>query len=344
MVRLTVQRAAWLQHVHATADAYGPALVPVVKGNGYGVGRPVLHDLVAAGLGTGSVAGQPTGDARRWVCVGSVSELVDVPVGLDPLVLTPALAPPPPASDDRPDPVLTVGSVHHVEALRGWRGRVMVKLLSSMHRFGASTDELEPLLRAVGLAGLDVVGFALHLPLSGDDRSRLDEAAQWCRWLDALPAPLGHRELWLSHLSPAAVTALAARHDDRTVRVRVGTALWHGVPRGDFVRLGAAVLQTRRVRAGDSLGYRDAVAPCDGTVVVIGAGSSHGVHPLDHADPSRRSPFHFARRRLHLVERPHMHVSLCVVPDGEPCPTVGDVVDVQQPLIDVRCDEIDWQP
>ena len=69
MVRLTVSRSAWLQHVRATAEAYGPALVPVVKGNGYGFGRPTLHDVVADGLG------MSTGDASRTVCVGSVAEL-----------------------------------------------------------------------------------------------------------------------------------------------------------------------------------------------------------------------------------------------------------------------------
>ena len=53
---------------------------------------------------------------------------------------------------------------------------------------------------------------------------------------------------------------------------------------------------------------------------MIGAGTAHGVHPLDDG----RSPFHFARRRLALLEPPHMHTSMVVVPAGEPGPEEGD--------------------
>jgi hypothetical protein len=71
---------------------------------------------------------------------------------------------------------------------------------------------------------------------------------------------------------------------------------------------------------------------------MVGAGSAHGVAPL--ADG--RSPFHFARRRLGLHEAPHMHTSMAFVPAGEPCPAVGDRVDVQRPLITTAVDEVVW--
>ena len=75
-VRLTVQREAWERHVAAVA-AEVEGLVPVVKGNGYGFGRPTLHP-VAAELST-----------RR--CVGTVHELDHVAPGVTPVVLTPTL-------------------------------------------------------------------------------------------------------------------------------------------------------------------------------------------------------------------------------------------------------------
>ncbi|MDO9175052.1 MAG: hypothetical protein Q7V62_09620, partial [Actinomycetota bacterium] len=74
----------------------------------------------------------------------------------------------------------------------------------------------------------------------------------------------------------------------------------------------------------------------------VGAGSTHGVAPLDHDDPARRSPLHFERHRLTLLERPHMHTTMVVVPHGQPCPQVGDRVDVQRPLITVTVDELEW--
>ena len=72
----------------------------------------------------------------------------------------------------------------------------------------------------------------------------------------------------------------------------------------------------------------------------VGVGTAQGVHPLE--NPDRRSPFHFARQRLPLLERPHMHTSMVVVPAGTPTPRVGDRVDVQQPLIAVHADELEW--
>jgi len=319
-VRLTVRRADWSAHVQATAAAYGPALVPVVKGNGYGFGRGELHH--AAGV------------FANTVCVGSVHEVHDVPASLQPVVLTPTLRAP---ANTRP--ILTVGNQDHVAALAGWHGRVLIKLASSMHRFGTGPSGLPALQSSVSATGLQVVAYSLHLPLAGDDDARRAEIEYW---LPQLPADA---DLWVSHLQPASFAALAAAHPHRRFRIRVGTALWHGVPRRDFLHLTADVLHTRPVSAGALVGYHHTPAPHDGTLVVIGAGSSNGIAALDEPDPTNsvgRSPFHFSRTRMPLLERPHMHASLVVVPNGAPCPKVGDQVDVQRPLISTNADELVW--
>lgn len=319
-VRLTVRRAMWRAHVARTAAAYGPAMVPVVKGNGYGFGRPLLHDLVDG-----------FGPAGSTVCVGTVHELHDVPAALRPVVLTPTLVAPFSAA-----PVLTVGSVEHVAALRNWGGEVMVKLASSMQRYGVVPEGLDELVGAVQRAGLGTVGFALHLPLAGGDDDRRAEIEAW---LPRLPTGV---PLWVSHLAPQSFHALVADHPDRTFRIRVGTALWHGIPRGDFLHLGAEVVQTRPARRGELAGYHRSTVPFDGTLVAIGAGVAAGIAQLQSDDPMRRSPFHFARTRLQLLEAPHMHTSIAVVPEGAPCPRVGELVDVQRPLLATTADEIVW--
>ena len=318
-VRLTVHRADWLAHVHEVAQAYGPGLVPVVKGNGYGLGRLVLHDL------TRDLAGQ--------VCVGSVHELADVPAELSPIVLTPSLARP---TDLRP--VLTVGHLDHLAPLAGWPGRVMVKLASSMRRHGVSPADLPALLAAVADAGLTVEAFAIHLPLAGDDTARLAEVHAW---LPHLPPGV---PLWVSHLQPQSFAALCAAQPDRQCCIRVGTALWHRAPRGPFLRLSADVLQVQPIRAGEPAGYFHSPAPHDGTLVTIGAGSAHGIVALDPAAPGQPplSPFHFARRRLTLLEPPHMHATLVIADDSAPAPAIGDRVDVQRPLITTQADELEW--
>ena len=90
------------------------------------------------------------------------------------------------------------------------------------------------------------------------------------------------------------------------------------------------------MRAQERAGYRLVAVPADGMLVMVGAGTAHGVHP----QPDGRSPFHFARRRLALVEPPHMHTSMVFVPRGVPVPSVGDAVDVQQPLTYVHVDRV----
>lgn len=118
--------------------------------------------------------------------------------------------------------------------------------------------------------------------------------------------------------------------------IRVGTALWHADK--SHMQLSADVLSVESVSAGTPLGYRGIRATEDGTVVVVGAGSTHGVSQLD----GGLSPFHFAKRRLQMIEKPHMHSSMLFIPEGSPQPKVGDWIDVQRPLITVVTDELQW--
>src|SRR6478735_5070955 len=147
-LRLTVQRAAWESHIDSVA-AHIDGLVPVVKGNGYGFGRPTLHPLIKS--------------LADFVCVGTIYELDGVADRVTPIVLTPSLVPPPTQSSGL-TPVMTVGTTGDVDALAGWHGRAIIKLQSSMRRYGASPAELEYLTVAVRTAGLDIVGYSLHLP------------------------------------------------------------------------------------------------------------------------------------------------------------------------------------
>ena len=320
-VRLTVQKAAWRQHVTTIAQAYGTALVPVIKGNGYGFGRAALHALAAELVGP-----------IEHVCVGNTHELDAVPANITPVVLTPALVPP--AIEGAA--VLTVACTEHVDVLRGRRGDVMVKLASSMRRFGASIDELPTMMRAVEHLGLGVAGYALHLPLTGSDEARVAEIETW---LPHLPHDV---PLWVSHLEPAAMNALQAKYEPRTFKVRVGTALWHGIPKVDDLQLHADVLRTQPIGVGEIAGYHHTRAPFDGTLVVIGAGSAHGIAPNDSPSKQALSPFHFARTRMTLLEPPHMHTSMVVVEADAQAPKVGEWVEVQRPLITTQVDDIEW--
>jgi hypothetical protein len=303
-IRLTVRTTMWRSHVAGVVNRV-EGLVPVVKGNGYGFGRVQLARLAAEFTDT--------------VAVGTVHELDGLPAGLHPVVLTPTLDPPGSESV-----ILTVGNASHVERLDGWRGRVIVKLVSSMQRYGGDPSLIE---HARSL-GLDVVGVSVHPPLAGTATDHRDEVVAALAGIDpAIP-------VWVSHLDPDTYETLPPSH---TYRLRLGTGLWHGDK--SFLHLGADVLEVRPVASGTPAGYRQRPVPGDGHLVMIGAGSANGVAEL----PGGSSPFHHEQRRLALHEPPHMHTSMAFVPADQSPPRIGDLVDLQRPLITTLVDEYDWQ-
>jgi len=314
-LRLTVQRDAWLSAVHATARQFGD-LVPVIKGNGYGFGASMLmqHALLLADT----------------IAVGTIYESRTVPTSHAPMVLTPV-------GDDiasltvHPRTILTVGSSRHVDTLHrlGFRGRVVIKLRSSMNRYGIDVDQVDDMRRAVFAAGCELAGWSLHPPLPTAESDHASEASSWLSQIDdVLP-------LFVSHLSPDSLSALRTRYPNHRIIARSGTELWLGDK--THVRLSTEVLEIRRDLTGTA-GYRLTNVPHGASIIMVGAGSSQGISPL--ADG--KSPFHFGNHRMALLELPHMHTSMLCVEPTAPCPTFGDAIDVQQPMTRVTPDVIDW--
>ena len=314
-VRLSVQRRAWQQSVDAQA-ALRPGLVPVVKGNGYGFGRTTLMPIA--------------GELSNQIAVGSVYEADDVPDTHTAIVLTPHVGQLPthlPASA-----VLTMADIDHVSAAsaQGWTGNVVIKLQSSMRRYGTTPENLALLEHAIRDGHCTPVAYSLHFPLVGTSADHVHEIEQWL--------PRLHPELpvSVSHLDIDAYAQLIQRHPNRHFQIRCGTSLWHR--ERSLLSLTTDVISSRAVNAGDIVGYRGITIPADGHLVLVGAGSAHGVHALDDG----RSPFHFNHRRLVLLEPPHMHTSMLFVARELACPGLGDRVDVQRPLINTDVDELEW--
>ena len=312
---LRVDTPAWMRHLDDLAGRV-TGLIPVVKGNGYGFGT---DELVRRARGYSVV-----------VAVGTEHELSGLPDDLAAVVLSPTLTP-----SARPRTIHTIGNDAHLEALARVGGHAVVKIRSSMNRHGALAEDSPALVNRCQRTGIEVVALSIHPPLAG---TSADHRAEIERLLAVHDANGGDPTLaaWVSHLDPVDYDALRAAHPGREWRLRLGSALWHGDK--SMLALRADVLERVAVRAGDVAGYRATVVPVDGTLVMIGCGSTHGVAPL----PNGASPFHFARQRLDLLEPPHMHTSMCLVPEGRPVPELGDEVDVQRPLIVTRPDRIEW--
>ena len=320
---LTVDAAAWNRRVDGMA-ARIEGLIPVVKGNGYGFGRDWLAER--ASLLASSMA------------VGTVFEVASVPSNYTALVLTPSLSVP---TDLRANAILTVGSSRHVEAAAeamqssdhpsGSRPRrVLVKIRSSMNRYGVESARAAELIAVCRDRRLEVAGVSIHPPLHGTAEDHSREIEESIAQIDSgLP-------VYVSHLDEESFAGLRKRHPERTWFLRLGTSLWHGDKKE--LSLGADVLEVRTISSDGVAGYRGVPVPKGHRLVIIGCGTAHGIAPLEQG----LSPFHFARQRMPLLEPPHMHTSMCIVPPEQPCPDVGEFVDVQRPLISTTVDVVHW--
>ncbi len=331
MLTLHVDEARWRRHLEQVRDA-DPSVVPVAKGNGYGLGLPRLagtaQDLGVDTLAVGTYAEVPVVE-RHFE--GSL------------LVLSPWRPFETRATYD-PRLIHTVGRLSDVEDLtsdpaRG-RPRVALELLTSMRRHGFTPAALRAVAPLVDR--LQVEGFALHLPM--DHGSHLGEVERLLN--DVVASGIEARTVWISHLAAADMTRLRSSYGDFDVRPRTGTALWLG-DRG-ALRVTSSVLDVHPVERGDVYGYRGRGAPRAGHILVVSGGTAHGIGleaptggaslrdraarvakgGLDAAGLVR-SPFTVTGKQRLFAEPPHMQASMLFLPAGATVPAIGDQVDVQ---------------
>src|SRR5262249_10745050 len=138
---------------------------------------------------------------------------------------------------DDPRIIHTVGRLEDLEALAdqgrstGQRPRILLERMTTMLRHGFSARGLRDAGRLVADSG-GVAVAAMHLPLAKTshltevERLMNDVVAAGIDRFDA--AHPGSRTIWVSHLTEAELSGLAAEYPDFTFRPRVGTSLWLG--------------------------------------------------------------------------------------------------------------------
>lgn len=352
---LHVEGDRWRAHLRETL-ARTPGLVPVTKGNGYGLG---LHRLArrAAWLGVDTVA------------AGTYAELPELHQRFagSLLVLSPARHQlrehqDPATLGVDPDRVVhTVGRLQDLDALAergrasGRPVRVVLERLTSMLRHGLSGEDLALAVRRARDGGVRVEGLALHLPLPSARSTLSGRSAHGTEVERLLAEPavaeLGRgggptRQVWVSHLTGTELEVLALKFPDLVLRPRVGTGLWLGDRAA--LRVTATVLDAHAVDRGDTYGYRGRSAPRRGTVLVVSGGTSHGIGleaptgegtlkaraaslargGLDAAG-FVRSPYSVGGKQRMFAEPPHMQVSMLFIPHGAPVPAVGEELEVR---------------
>jgi alanine racemase len=239
--------------------------------------------------------------------------------------------------DDRV--IHTVGRVEDIVALASTSGtRVLLEGETSMSRHGLDRHELAAAVGALG--DLRVEGFAIHLPMQG---TNLREAENWAAALEA--SRVETTTFYVSHLTTAELAILRDRRPQLEVRPRIGTSLWLGDL--DALSVRATVLDSHLVARGERVGYRQRAMPRDGTLLVVSAGTSHGIAleaPKATVGVVQRgkslakggleaagfslSPFTIDGKQRWFAEPPHMQASMIFVPASARAPAVGDSVPV----------------
>ncbi len=334
MLTLHVDTPRWRAHLERVVETH-PGIVPVAKGNGYGFGIRRLAE-VAQQLGADTIA------------VGTYAEVADVEETFagDVLVLTPWRPFETRATYD-PRLVHTVGRLEDLDALaaagdstEGARPRVVLELVTSMLRHGFTPRGLRE--AAAHLHGVQVEGFALHLPMShGSHLAEVQRAMN-----DVVASGIPARTVFVSHLTDDELRSLRASYGDFELRPRIGTSLWLGDRKALQAR--ATVLDVHPVTRGDVFGYRGRTAPRNGHILVVSGGTAHGSGleaptggatlrdraarlakgGLDAAG-FVRSPFTVGGKQRLFAEPPHMQASMLFLPSGASVPAVGAEVDVQ---------------
>lgn len=328
---LYVDGDRWRAHLRAMLATH-PQIVPVAKGNGYGLGIPRLARK-AGWLGVDTLA------------VGSYREVSEAAPRFDGsvLVLSPYRQFDEAAVFDK-RVIHTVGRLQDIEQLasRDDQPRVVLERVTSMLRHGLDAADLRRAGRMVADAGLQVEGVALHLPLS--QRSHVAEVERLMT--DVVAAGLPTEQIFVSHLTRAELHTLANAYPDYSFRPRIGTELWLGDREAMPVR--ATVLDAHGVERGDVFGYRGRTAPRAGTILVVSGGTANGIGleaPSGGATLKQRatviarggldaagfvrSPFTIDGKQRLFAEPPHMQISMLYLPAGARVPHVGEEVAVR---------------
>lgn len=313
---LHVDGPAWREHTTSVRDALRHAirgdggrarhgdLVPVAKGNGYGLG---LQHLAAEAnrLGVDRLA------------VGTVFEVAAVADHFhgDILVMTPwdprdtIAADRWHAVDSASYSVRVIRTVSDVETAKVAPTqlppgtRIVLEGITSMRRFGVLETELLSIVgasafqSAMAQGRLQLEGLALHLPLAMPEvhhvsatklprgtSTRVIEVQGWAKtWRAALeqlltaqvPVTDDATTLWVSHLTDDELRSLRGLEPDASVNARVGTRLWLGD--GNALSARGAILAVHPIGRRFAVGYRQRKASSDGLLLVVGGGTSHGV-------------------------------------------------------------------
>lgn len=335
---LYVDGARLRSQVADVADRF-PDLVPVVRGNGSGLGTTRLA-LEAAHLGADTIA------------VGTTDECDQVASLFtgDLLVLTPWRPFTPPASLSGERIIHTISRLEDLDALLASdpTARLVLARMTSTRLHGLSARELRAAahrladLGAGTPGGPRLEGVLLSFPLAGS--GRLTELHRLGQEVASLGLPT--QTLWVANLGEPELLAAYGAWPDLHLRPLLGDDLWLGDAGAFSVR--AHVLDLHRLERGSTFGEHGRTVPRRGHVLVVSGGMTHGIGlepptadltlkaratslargSLDAAGLVR-SPYVVDGKQRYFAEPPHCQSSLVYLPEDAHVPAIGDEIELR---------------
>jgi hypothetical protein len=322
---LHVDGQKWRAHLSQMVSAK-PGLVPVIKGNGYGFGVEFLaNESTRLGIST--------------VAVGLASEVAQVREAFAGEIIV--LSPDHNAFDVSDSKVLqTISSLELLRTI-DVKSNVIVEILTPLNRHGINTSDIAKALTIIGDRGLNLHGFALHLPIAHIESS----------WVSSTLAKLPEGStVYISHLIDG--DKVRREFPQITFRERIGTALWLGAE--SALEVTATVLENRKVQG--PAGYRQRRVRSN--VIVASGGTAHGLglaapqgdrsllgrikiiaSAVELSFGKMRSPYRFEGKVLNFLEAPHMQCSQLIL-KGSAQPKVGDELKVRVRYTTTTFDQI----
>lgn len=342
---LTVDGKVFEKHlsgVIADFKKVDAAVVPVIKGNGYGFGRREL-------------AKQSTKLGAKRIAVGTVYELDQALTDFaDEIVVLEPFNPADVATVSVWESV-TKNNAHRVFAVLAGNyfaqaAQAGIKLVllegnTSTHRFGVNAGDMLLLLNAEH-HNITISGLQLHIPIAEPTNvrfkssklgrktsSRISEIAAWLETLAPVVNAMGWPlSISLSHVTTKDVEQISNIAKELghniSIDVRLGTSLWLGNQKA--LKATGTVLEIHELTGEhEHVGYRQVDAHGNARLLIVSGGTAHGValaapasretlrgktiavaQGISEAIGKVRSPFKWQGKNLPFAEPPHMHVSL----------------------------------
>jgi hypothetical protein len=346
-----IDRTGWRDGLTATLGRR-PGLIPVAKGNGYGLSNERLA-LEAGALGCDTIAVGNRQEAARVEGIFGGDVLVLNP--WDPRTETGLTAADgdldgPDQDQDHLDPARTIRTISSLIALErsadadtARPARYVIELATPLRRFGIPKASMR---LAQKMLSSEPEAFSIHLPMPRRHHSWVDWTVDHVT--NALEAGIKAPAVHISHMNQEDCECVAAA-TGLTVRPRVGTDLWLGAAQdGAGITVTGVVRAIHHVARGDRVGYHHTRVPGRGYMVVVDGGTSHGVGleaPVFRRGGRRmvrqfgrtvlaalgyvRAPFLVEGKPTRYVEAPHAQVSLIWLQDGRRVPEVGEELEVR---------------